>query len=278
MLKAVLTLIAVLLTSCSSHHHHHGEAKPTEPAKPIKALLLTGGCCHDYKTQTEVLQSFTKARINIEWTVLNEGGKGGDHRFSIYSEKGWASKFDVIVHNECFAKTKDDDFIKKVVDDHLNAGTGVIMVHCAMHTFRDAKEGTAAWCKLIGLKTRKHEHQAEYVIENLKPKHPIMVDFPQAWKAPKDELYIVLEEYKGMTPLGRAFGEGSKKFSTCIWTNEIKNTKVFGTTFGHNTSTMEAKEFQDIFTKGILWTTGHIQDNGKPEAGYEAKMAPKAAK
>ena len=101
MFKFIAILAAVLImTSCAS-----------EPPKPIKALLLTGGCCHDYDAQKKLIKNFTKDKINIEWTVLHEGGKGGDHRFSIYSEKGWADKFDVVVHNECFAKTKDDVFI-----------------------------------------------------------------------------------------------------------------------------------------------------------------------
>jgi type 1 glutamine amidotransferase len=233
--------------------------------------LLTGGCCHDYKTQTEVIKKFTSDKLNITWDVLHEGGKGGDHKFSIYSEKDWAKKYDVVVHNECFARTKDDGFIKKVVADHIEAGIGVIMVHCAMHTFRDAKEGTAAWCKLIGLKSRSHEHQAEYAVENINETHPIMKGFPQVWQAPKDELYVVLEEGPNMVPLARAYGERSKKFSTCIWTNEVGKSKVFGITFGHNTSTMQAKVFQGVFNRGLLWTTGHLTSNGETEVGYSKK-------
>lgn len=263
MFKIILLAIASLtLFSCLT---------APVPAKPIRALLLTGGCCHDYKAQAKVIQKFTSDKINISWDVINEGGKGSNHKFAIYSEKDWAKRYDVVVHNECFARTNDDKFIKKIVADHLEAGVGVIVVHCAMHTFRDGKEGTDEWCKLIGLKSRTHEHQAEYAVENINATHPIMKGFPQVWQAPVDELYVVSKPGPKMVPLARAFGERTKKFHTCIWTNELEDSKIFGITFGHNTSTMEAKVFQGVFNRGLLWTTGHLTSKGEAEAGYEAK-------
>ena len=33
-------------------------------AKPLKVLLITGGCCHDYKTQTELLKKGIEERIH----------------------------------------------------------------------------------------------------------------------------------------------------------------------------------------------------------------------
>lgn len=261
MFKFIATLAAVLImTSCAS-----------EPPKPVKALLLTGGCCHDYDAQQKLIQKFTKDKINVEWTVLHEGGKGGDHRFSVYSEKGWAEKFDVVVHNECFAKTKDDAFISKVVKDHTDSDIGVIMIHCAMHTFRDAKQGTEDWCKLIGLQSKRHEHQGEYALENIAPKHPIMQGFPQVWQAPKDELYIVIREFPNMTPLARAYGPSSKKWSPILWTNEVGDNRIFGISHGHNTTTMEDPVFQKVFTNALLWTTRKLNDDGTPKVGYNAK-------
>lgn len=254
-----LIAIALSFASCSS-----------KAEEPIKALLLTGGCCHDYDAQKKLIQKFTKEKIKVEWTVIHEGGKSKDHKFSIYSEKDWADKFDVVVHNECFAKTIDDAFISKVVKDHLDTDIGVIMVHCALHTFRDAKQGTEDWCKLIGLQSKKHEHQDEYALENVAPKHPIMQGFPQVWQAPKDELYIVIREFPGMTPLARAYGPSSKKWSPIIWTNEVGDNRIFGISHGHNTATMEDPVFQKVFTNALLWTTRKLNDDGTPVEGLKA--------
>ncbi len=37
----------------------------TAQNKPLKALLITGGCCHDYKTQKDILKTGIEARANI---------------------------------------------------------------------------------------------------------------------------------------------------------------------------------------------------------------------
>src|ERR1700689_4759998 len=76
-------------------------------AKPIHALLLTGGCCHDYEAQQKILTEGISARANVTWTILYEGGssKGGvirDHRMSIYEKPDWTKGYDIVVHNECF--------------------------------------------------------------------------------------------------------------------------------------------------------------------------------
>ncbi len=33
-----------------------------EPAKPIRALLVTGGCCHDYEKQKDILKQGLESR------------------------------------------------------------------------------------------------------------------------------------------------------------------------------------------------------------------------
>ena len=36
-----------------------------ETPKPIKALLITGGCCHDYAQQKDILKNGLESRANI---------------------------------------------------------------------------------------------------------------------------------------------------------------------------------------------------------------------
>ncbi|MNR46026.1 hypothetical protein D3C85_1649410 [compost metagenome] len=57
------------------------------------------------------------------------------------------------------------------------------------------------------------------------------------------------------------------------WTNIFgpKKTKVFATTIGHNNTTISDARYLDLVTRGLLWVTGKIDENGKPVAGYEAK-------
>ena len=54
------------------------------------------------------------------------------------------------------------------------------------------------------------------------------------------------------------------------WTNEYgpKKTRVFSTTIGHNTATVADARYLDLVTRGILWATGKLNDDGTPAAGY----------
>ena len=49
---------------------------PAPAAKPLRALLITGGCCHNYDLQAKALMDGAKELGAVEWKVVNEGGTG----------------------------------------------------------------------------------------------------------------------------------------------------------------------------------------------------------
>jgi type 1 glutamine amidotransferase len=56
------------------------------------------------------------------------------------------------------------------------------------------------------------------------------------------------------------------------WTNEYNGkARVFATTIGHNNTTVGDPRYLDFVTRGLLWATGHLTDDGKPAPGYEAQ-------
>jgi len=44
--------------------------------KPLRALLITGGCCHNYPFQAAALTNAVAKLAAVEWTIVNEGGNG----------------------------------------------------------------------------------------------------------------------------------------------------------------------------------------------------------
>src|SRR5439155_3496925 len=59
-------------------------------AEPLRALLVTGGCCHDYAAQKKILTEGISARANVAWTIIHEGdGSDKDVKFSIYEKPDW---------------------------------------------------------------------------------------------------------------------------------------------------------------------------------------------
>ncbi|MBT5018588.1 MAG: ThuA domain-containing protein [Planctomicrobium sp.] len=235
-------------------------------AEPLKGLIITGGCCHDYENQKHIISEGLSQRLNITWDFAHEGGTGRDHKISVYSEPGWAKKYDLIVHNECFGGVTDPEFVKSIADAHFDGVPG-IFIHCALHSYRNS--GSAdAWRELIGVTSRSHEGKRGVNVVKLED-HPVMTNFPKAWKTPNGELYKIEKEWSNCTPLAKAYGEDTKKDHTVVWLNKFGKANVFGTSLGHHNETMNNDIWLGMVARGALFVTGHLDENGNPDKGYE---------
>lgn len=240
---------------------------PLQAPKPIRALYVTGGCCHDYTAQKKILPEGVSARANVVWTVVQEGGTSTNHKVSLYENPNWADGYDVVVHNECFADVKDTEFVRKITEPHKNGLPGIV-VHCAMHTYRDLKEDD--YREFLGVTTRSHGPQHPLDVKNLQPTHPIMKGFPAEWRTGNEELYAILKVWPGTTPLAQAYAIDNKKDHAVIWEHTYGKGRVFGTTLAHNNKTLSDPAFLDLFTRGLLWTVGQLDEEGKPRPGFGA--------
>jgi len=229
-------------------------AMADEPAAKIKVLLITGGCCHDYAFQSEALQTAAKDRgVAIDWTVVNDGGTGTSAMIDLYKDPNWAKGYDVVVHNECFAATTDEKYIRSITKAHFE-GANAVVIHCAMHTYRDAKIDD--WRKMLGVTSRRHEHQSRYPVKNSKADHPIMKDFPKEWTTPNDELYVIEKVWPNTEVLATSVSEKTEKLHPVIWTNKYGKARVFGTTYGHGNDTFKDRVFLDVVVNGVKWAAG----------------------
>src|SRR5437868_7640159 len=83
--------------------------------KPIRALLVLGGCCHDYAKQKDIITKGVSARANVQWTISYDPDPGTKHLNPVYEKEDWAKGFDVIVHDECCSDVKDEAVIAKIL-------------------------------------------------------------------------------------------------------------------------------------------------------------------
>ena len=92
------------------------------------------------------------------------------------------------------------------------------------------------------------------------------------WTTINEELY---NNYAGGildTAHALARGKQGKDEDVVVWTNNYNGkTRVFATTLGHNNETVADARYLDLVTRGLLWATNHLTEDGKPAAGYEAK-------
>lgn len=245
-----------------------GQSRDVDAAEPLKGLLVTGGCCHDYENQKRIITEGMSQRINIVWDVVHEGGTGRDHQISVYRQDGWANSYDVIFHNECFGGVTDDRFVESIAAAH-HAGVPAIFVHCSLHSYRNAAVGADAWRELIGVTSRSHEKKRSVLVRTVNGDHPVMRGFPHEWQSPNGELYKIEKVWPNCIPLATAYGEDTRKDHTVIWLNTFGRARVFGTSLGHHNETMNNDHWLDLTARGLLWTVDRLQPDGKPMPGYE---------
>lgn len=241
-------LAAALLPSTAAEKLYAG--------KPLRLLLITGGCCHNYAFQSQAMKDGVGARVDSEWKIVNEGGTGTRGQIALYDQPDWAKPYDVVIHNECFADTNDPEYIRKIVSAH-RAGTPAVVVHCAMHTYRAA--AVDDWREFLGVTSLHHEHQSKYPVKVVATDHPAMRGFTATWTTPMDELYIIKKLWPGAKALATSVSEKTGETQPVVWVNDYRGTRVFGTTYGHSDDTFREPVFIDLLARGIAWSGGKLK-------------------
>ncbi|HYE98185.1 MAG TPA: ThuA domain-containing protein [Planctomycetota bacterium] len=245
-----LALLAMLLT-------------PQDAPKPIRALLVIGGCCHDYKRQKDVLQSGLQERVpGLQVVVAYDPDTTTTHLNPVYEKDDWAKGFDLVIHDECSSDVKDRAVIDRILAPH-KAGLPAVLLHCAMHSYRGPEYPKAtAWFAFTGLATTTHGPELPIQITYVDREHPITKGL-EDWTTVNEELYNnsqgTLHETARALAKGRQSytGKGGKERvdeAVVVWTNLYEGkTRVFATTLGHNTPTVADPRYLDLVARGLRW-------------------------
>lgn len=225
--------------------------------KPLRALLITGGCCHNYPFQSQQLTNATTKLAPVAWTVVMEGGRGTRAEISLYDNPDWAKGFDVVVHNECFADTTNQTYIRKITSAH-QAGVPAVVIHCAMHTYRSVDMDD--WREFLGVTSRRHDHQSKYPVKPVEPGHPILKGVATDWVTPMDELYVIEKLWPNAKALATSVSERDGKTYPVVWINQYGKARVFGTTYGHSDDVWRDDNFLTLVSRGTLWAAGRLND------------------
>jgi type 1 glutamine amidotransferase len=258
--------------------------------KRIKVLLVTGGCCHDYGRQKQILQKGLSERAPVDFTIVHEGDGITAQRHSIYEKENWWEGFDVVIHDECSADVKDVKFIENILAAH-KAGIPAVVLHCGMHNYRtEGFPKDTPWFQFTGLHTTGHGPQEpiELTYLDVTGKESDITKGLKGWTTVKEELYnnITGGVEATATPLIRGKqtvkdkSGAVKEVETIVaWTNNYNGkTKVFATTIGHNNETVGDARYLNLVARGMLWTLGRIDDFKSSDQNIDVKAIPDDAK
>jgi type 1 glutamine amidotransferase len=246
--------------------------RAADDPRPIRALLVIGGCCHDYARQKDILTKGISARANVQWTVAYDPDTSTSHKNPVYDSPDWAKGFDVVVHDECSSDVRDLDVINRILEPHRQ-GLPAVVLHCGMHCYRSKgyPQMTTPWFEFTGLASTGHGPQEPIAITFLDRSSPITKGMAD-WTTINEELY---NNFTGKLldtahPLARGVqtsrnNKAGKPITTqaiVAWTNEYRGkARVFATTLGHNNATVADPRYLDLVTRGLLWSVDRLGAN-----------------
>ena len=248
-------------------------APAADAPKPLRVLLIAGGCCHDYEKQKDILKKGIEARANAQVDLIFVADGSTHPNLPIYGKPDYANGYDVIIHDECAADVNDPGIVEGVLKPHREGIPGVNL-HCAMHCYRIGNPNDAVvlgtphgyWFEYLGLQSSGHGAQLPISISFADHDSPITKGLTD-WTTINEELYNNIKVFDGAQALAR--GKQGKSDVVVAWTNLYQGkTRVFSTTIGHNNKTVEDPRYLDLVTRGVLWACGKLADDGQPLPGY----------
>jgi len=252
--------------------------------KPLRVLLITGGCCHDYAKQKDILKHGLEARANVVVDQIHSDSTTTKPPLAIYGNADYAKGYDVVIHDECAADINDPAIIKGVLAPH-RAGIPGVNLHCAVHCYRIGNPGEPAtagseralWFDFLGIQSSGHGAQLPIAIRFTDKTHAISRGLGD-WTTINEELYNNIQVFPTATALAhggqttrRRDGSTKENDYVVAWVNDYHGTRVFSTTIGHNNSTVEDARYLDLVARGLLWACGKLDDQGNISPGYGPK-------
>ena len=227
----------------------------SNPNPKLKAVLVTGGGYHDFKSLAPLLTDQISKFANVEWEV-----QWGPEALA---DPNFGKSADVVVYDMCF-----DETIHPSIDNVLKLtreGKPTVVIHCAVHSFKESDE----WRRLVGEVSRVHDKYQAFAAQKLDPNHPVTKSFPDNWQTAGDELYQTIQMGPDSHSLLKVVSPATGTEHIVCWTNLYGNGRVFGTTLGHDMKTAQQTDYQRLVAYGLLWACGKLDEQGKPLPGYE---------
>lgn len=244
-------------------------AAETASSKPVRALLVSGGCCHDYLGQHKALFEGIQAKADVQVDVYWTDDPSTNPPLRLYESADWAKGYDVIIHDECAADNKDMPAFERIMEAHKTIPA--VHLHCAMHSFRN---GTDRWFRHLGLQSTGHGPQEPIAIGFVDKEHPISKTLGD-WVTGKEELYNNVKLFDahplavGRQTVVKKGGESKVEEAVVAWTTDRDGLRSFSTTLGHNTATVADPRYVELVTRGLLWACRRLDDGtlGRPFTG-----------
>jgi type 1 glutamine amidotransferase len=247
--------------------------QPAAAADKLKALIIDGQNNHNWRATTPILQAALESsgRFTVEVATSPAHGQ------SMEEFKPDFAKYNVIVLN--YNGDSWSAATMTAFEDYVTNGGGAVSVHAADNSFPHWVEynkmiGVGGWGgrnqdsgPMIRWRGGKkvldagnpgprgmHGAYFSWVVETRSPDHPIMKGLPRKWLHAPDELYSMLAgPAKSVTVLATANSDTTHEDEPILMAINYNKGRMFHTTMGHDTRSMEDVGFVTTLNRGAEW-------------------------
>ena len=165
----------------------------------INALIVSGGCCHDYPGEAKILMDAVNRVLPVDWTAVVQGGSGTRGSMPVYADADWAKGFDIVIHNECLATSTIPP---------TSAGSPPPIATARRPSSSTARcTPTARPRSTTGASSSaspraRHTKPFNIPVKIAAADHPAMAGFKADWVTPVDELYVIEKIWPNTTRTG----------------------------------------------------------------------------
>lgn len=258
-------------------------------SKPIKAVILTGQCNHNWVVSHVAIKQILENSGLFDVDLAISPKKGEDmSNFTVNFEN-----YDVVILDytgDAWSETVNKDFI-----EYVKNGGGIVVYHAANNAFPDWKEyneitalggwrgrneksGPWVYYKDGALikdyapgKGGGHGKRRDFALTCRNKKHPITKGLPEIWMHKNDELYHLMRgpgNIKDLlyTAYADPSTKGSGREEPLIFTVDFGKGRIFHTMLGHagfranDYDPMHSTGFQVTLLRGAEWAaTGKVK-------------------
>lgn len=263
-------------------------AARTEPAQPIRALILSGKNNHDWRKSTPFLKKLLLDTGRLDVRVTEEPAGLTAATLKAY---------DVLVLD--YQGPRWGDVTEKAVEGFVRSGKGMVVVHGASYAFSGldilgdghvpsgvveppwteyARMIGGVW--ITGPPKTAHGLRHSFKVRFVDRGHPIAQGLDESFLA-TDELYHNMLMKPTARVLATAYSDpdtyGTGNDEPILWTVHHGQGRVFHTTLGHDLAAMEEPGFITTYTRGAEWAaTGAVTIPAKTHLSEQPSEAVRA--
>ena len=191
-------------------------ANPFAGQTPINAMIVTGGCCHDYTGQSKVLMDTLNAVMPINWTVVQGMSQPAGRQAAALREPGLGARASTSSSTTSAGRTATCP--RAIVQNITRPNVARMFFHCTLHSYRVMTND--GWRELIGMTSRRHT-RAHNILLKWAEGDPITAGLPP-FVTPIDELYVIEKVWPNTKALATAVSPEDGTTYPLVWTHEYQ--------------------------------------------------------